>query len=235
MEIFLYPISLNLFDYLSRRFKWDCAVRAGENRRYGQFYGLLYYDCEYLRVYVFLFEFRTVALQHYSPGRSVRRHPMDETTPFGPRVLCLRVVWLASGGVVGTKAVRTTRAPDDLLEGGGAEDDLRTRPEVHFRNSNDKRKALSSRNTEVAAHYEFIIDPAYETEYDDLCDRTDSILRAKGVKDIIRHQKQAILPYSHKRYFNKIRENSQFALLLFVQHKFTIRIIYSPSKHTSIL
>ena len=28
MEIFLYPISLNLFDYLSRRFKWDCAVRA---------------------------------------------------------------------------------------------------------------------------------------------------------------------------------------------------------------
>ena len=45
----------------------------------------------------------------------------------------------------------------DLLEGGGAEDDLLTRPEVHFRNSNDKRKALSSRNTEVAAHYEFII------------------------------------------------------------------------------
>ena len=98
MEIFLYPISLNLFDYLSRRFKWDCAVRAGENRRYGQFYGLLYYDCEYLRVYVFLFEFRTVALQHYSPGRSVRRHQMDETTPLGPRMLCLPVVWLVSGG-----------------------------------------------------------------------------------------------------------------------------------------
>jgi len=80
----------------------------------------------------------------------------------------------------------------DLLE-GGEEDDL-TRPEVHFRNSNDKMKALSSRNTEVVAHYEFIIDPAYETEYDDLCERTDSILRAKGVKEIIRHKKQDILP-----------------------------------------
>lgn len=63
---------------------------------------------------------------------------------------------------------------------------------LHFRNNNDKENYNSS-DKEVVVHFEYIIDPTKVVEFNELCDRTDSILRAKGVKRIVRSQQRNIL------------------------------------------